>query len=68
MELERIKELDYVLSPGRYVGLLEVDDDFDFAERFTELKGELEEQMKEEAELNKRILENLEKVEWEEPK
>ena len=60
--LERVKELDYVLSPGRYVGLAEVEDDFDFGERFTALKAEFEQQVKEEAQLNKRILKNLEKI------
>jgi len=54
-----------VLSPGRYVGLPEEEDDFDFAERFTTLKSELEEQIKEEAELNKRILDNLAKIKYE---
>jgi len=63
--IEKIKELDYVLSPGRYVGLPEEEDDFDFAERFTTLKSELEEQIKEEAELNKRILDNLAKIKYE---
>ncbi|HKK60823.1 MAG TPA: N-6 DNA methylase [Salinivirga sp.] len=61
--IERVKELDYVLTPGRYVGLAEEEDDFDFKERFTNLKSELEEQLKEEAELNKRIGENMAKIE-----
>ena len=66
--IEKIKELDYVLSPGRYVGLPEEEDDFDFGTRFTELKAEFEAQIEEEKKLNKRILENLEKVKWEESK
>jgi len=60
--IERVKELDYVLTPGRYVGLAEEADDFDFAERFSSLKVEFENQLKEETELNQRILENLAKV------
>ena len=65
VKIERVKELDYVLSPGRYVGLAETEDDFDFEERFTALKAEFEGQIKEEAELNERILENLERIEYE---
>lgn len=61
--IEEVNKLDYVLTPGRYVGLPEEEDDFDFKERFTKLKAEFEEQLKEETELNKRILENLAKVE-----
>ncbi|MBW8050767.1 MAG: SAM-dependent DNA methyltransferase [Cytophagales bacterium] len=61
--IERVKELDYVLTPGRYVGLADEEDDFDFNERFTSLKAEFEEQLKEEAILNKRISENLAKIE-----
>jgi len=38
------------------------EDDFNFNERFTNLKAEFEEQLKEEAELNKRIIINLDKV------
>jgi type I restriction enzyme M protein len=60
--LERVKELDYVLTPGRYVGLPEEEDDFDFKEKFLSLKKELEEQIKEEEKLNKIILENLNKI------
>ena len=60
--IERVKELDYVLTPGRYVGLPDEEDDFNFAERFTALKAEFEAQLIEEAELNKAIAENLAKV------
>lgn len=60
--IERVKELDYVLTPGRYVGLPDDEDDFDFNERFITLKAEFEEQLKEEERLNKEILENLAKI------
>ena len=60
--VDRIKELDFVLTPGRYVGLPDEEDDFDFKERFTGLQKEFEEQLKEESKLNKLILENLKKV------
>jgi type I restriction enzyme M protein len=42
--------------------LAEEEDDFDFNERFTKLRAEFEEQLKEEEKLNKLILENLDKV------
>lgn len=57
-----MRELDYVLTPGRYVGLPDDEDDFDFAERFTALKAEFEAQLKEEKRLNALIAENLGKV------
>ena len=60
--IERVRELDYVLTPGRYVGLPDDEDDFDFNERFSELKAEFEEQLKEEARLNALIAENLGRV------
>lgn len=59
---EEVAKHDYVLTPGRYVGLEEVEDDFDFNERFTKLKAEFEGQLIEETELNKKILENLSKI------
>jgi len=61
--IDEVAKLDYVLTPGRYVGLPDEADDFDFNERFTKLKAEFEEQLKEETELNKRILENLSRIE-----
>lgn len=57
-----MKELDYELTPGRYVGLPDEEDDFDFNERFTSLKAESEAQLKEEERLNKATLEKLKKV------
>ena len=60
--IERVRELDYVLTPGRYVGLPDDEDDFDFNDRFTKLKAEFEEQLQEEEKLNALIAENLAKV------
>ena len=60
--VERVAELDYVLTPGRYVGLPDEEDDFNFPERFAALKTEFEAQLQEEAGLNRVILESLERV------
>lgn len=51
-----------MLTPGRYVGLPDDEDDFNFAERFKTLKTEFEVQLVEEEKLNKAIAENLARV------
>ena len=56
--IKRVRKLGYVLTPGRYVGL----PDGDFKVRFSKLKAEFAEQLKEEARLNALIAENLAKV------
>ncbi len=61
--LDKVRELDYVLTPGRYVGLPDEEDDFNFVERFTSLKETLNAQLAKEAELNTIIAENLAKIE-----
>jgi len=60
--ISKVAELDYVLTPGRYVGLPDEEDDFNFAERFNSLKAELEAQLQEESRLNALIEENLKKI------
>lgn len=60
--LQEVKDKGYVLTPGRYIDLAAEEDDFDFNERFATLKNELQQQMAEEVELNKRIMENLKTI------
>lgn len=51
------------LNPGRYVGVAErAADDFDFAERLTELSEELEVLNSEASELEERIVENIQEL------
>lgn len=54
-----IEALDFVLTPGRYIGLPDDEDEFDFKERYTSLKAQLQAQLQEEKQLNKAIETNL---------
>ncbi len=67
VSIQGVRKLDYILSPGRYVGLPEEKDNFDFSKKFTALKGCLQEQIKEEAKLNRRILKNLSHIDIKNP-
>ena len=60
--IDEVRALDYVLTPSRYVGLPDDEEDFDFEEEFNKLKAEFMEQLKEEKRLNELIWENLEKI------
>ncbi len=59
--IEEVKQHDYILTPGRYVGAVELEEDSEpFEEKMAKLTAILSEQMKEAAKLDKLILANLE--------
>lgn len=60
--LAQVRELDYKLTPGRYVGLPDEDEDVDIVEKLAQLKIELKSQMKEEIQINNLIDEELKKI------
>jgi type I restriction enzyme M protein len=61
--LEEVKKHNYVLTPGRYVGIKEEEDDgIPFADKMRELTTKLAEQMKEEKRLDEEIKQQLKKV------
>lgn len=61
--LEEVKEHEYVLTPGRYVGAEDVEEDDEaFEEKMHRLTGELKEQFEQSHELEKQIKDNLKKI------
>ncbi|QXE18854.1 class I SAM-dependent DNA methyltransferase [Clostridium sp. 001] len=63
VDRETIAENDYVLAPGRYVGIEEAEDDgVPFEEKMTELTEKLYAQMKESVKLDEVIKKNLEEL------
>lgn len=64
--LDEIKEQDYILTPGRYVGIEEQEDDGEpFDEKMKRLTGELSEMFKKSHELEDKIKENLKAIGYE---
>jgi type I restriction enzyme M protein len=63
VDLEKIAEYNYVLTPGRYVGFAEVKDQGEpFEERMDQLVTRLQEQLTESERLEAEIQENLKKI------
>lgn len=61
--LEEIQKNNYVLTPGRYVGIKEEEDDgIPFEEKIKTLTDELKKQMEEEEKLNEEIKKQLNKI------
>lgn len=64
--LEEVKAANYVLTPGRYVGAAEVEDDgIPFEDKMDALTTQLSEQFAQSAILEKRIRENLKELGYE---
>ncbi|MEI7487823.1 MAG: hypothetical protein WCJ72_10520 [Chryseobacterium sp.] len=61
--LDEVKENDYSLTPGRYVGVTMIEDDgVDFRSRLMEIQQELEVLNKESFELSKTIANTLKEL------
>lgn len=61
--IEEIAQNDYVLTPGRYVGIKpEEDDGIPFEEKFNKLKSEILSAFEEGKKIEEKIKENLEKI------
>jgi len=65
-ELKEIQKHDYVLTPGRYVGVVvDEDDDETFNDKMTKYTAQFKGQMEQEKVLDAKIKENLAKIGWE---
>jgi type I restriction enzyme M protein len=66
VKLEEIQKHDYVLTPGRYVGAEEgEDDDEAFADKMRRLTAQLDEQFTESARLEAEIRKNMQRLGFE---
>jgi len=62
-DVKEVEKHNFVLTPGRYVGIPdEIDDGIPFADKMEKLTAELKEQMEKEKELNDEIKEQLGKI------
>ncbi|HAB51532.1 MAG TPA: N-6 DNA methylase, partial [Ignavibacteriales bacterium] len=62
-KLEEVEKNNFILTPGRYVGIQEeAEDDEAFEEKMKRLTAELSEQMKEGKKLDEEIKRNLEGI------
>ena len=65
-EINEVAKHGFILTPGRYVGTeVQEDDDEAFAEKMKRLTGELSQQFKKSAELEKEIQKNLKNIGFE---
>lgn len=63
VKLKEVEKNGYVLTPGRYVGVAEEDDDgVPFEEKIGKLKAELGKSFKESGKLEKEITNNLKRL------
>lgn len=62
VSIDEVAAMDYVLTPGRYIGLADDEDEFDFEERIKTLSRELKQQMEDAQNLDIAIAENLRKI------
>lgn len=66
VETEEIRKQDYILTPGRYVGIAEPEDDGEpFEEKMKRLTSELSDMFKKSRELEEEIRKNLEAIGYE---
>jgi type I restriction enzyme M protein len=64
--IEEIRIHDYVLTPGRYVGIEEIEDDgIPFEEKMVKITSELKDFLKESKELEEKINKNLKRIGYE---
>jgi len=63
--LDEVRKQNYILTPGRYVGIPEEEDDgVSFEEKMEKLTHELAEQMEEAKRLDEEIKKNLSSIGW----